>query len=118
MQYMLSIIADETKPMPPTPALMKLMQGYKDFTDGLVQSGQLRGAVRLHPSAMATTVRETNGKRAITDGPAASGTEHLAGYFLVECAHLDEALAIAGRIPGVQLGEAIEIRPVVPNPGG
>ena len=39
-----------------------------------------------------------------------------AGFFLVECEHLDQAISIARRIPGVKLGEAIEIRPVVPVP--
>jgi hypothetical protein len=88
----------------------------------LAARGQYLGASPLHPVATATCVRVRNGHRLTTDGPFAETTEQLGGYFLVEAANLDEAIAIAGRIPGASKG-TVEIRPVfelsgLPQPGG
>ena len=74
-------------------------------------SGQYLGANPLHPTAMATTVRVRDGKRFVTDGPFAETREQLGGYFLIDAANLDEAIAIAGRIPAANKG-TVEIRPV------
>ena len=76
------------------------------------------GAVRLagaglKGTAFATTVRTTNGKQAIHDGPFAETKEQLGGYHLIECRDLDEALAIARRIPTLRVGGAVEVRPVL-----
>ena len=65
-----------------------------------------------HSPATATTARVREGKKLITDGPFAETREQLGGYFLVEAKDLDEALAIATRIPGARSG-SIEVRPVV-----
>jgi hypothetical protein len=116
MQYMLLIIADETKAPLPATELSKVVQAYQDFTADIVESGHFRAGAPLQPASRATTVREKNGQRLITDGPFAESREHLAGYYLVECEHLDEAIAIAGRIPCVRYGEAVEIRPLMPTP--
>jgi hypothetical protein len=116
MHYMLMIIADETRALPPAAELSKLAQDYREFTEEIARSGHLLAGVQLQPTSKATTVRQRGGKRLVTDGPFAQGKEHLAGYYLVECQHLDEAIAMAGRIPGVRLGEAVEIRPLVPMP--
>ena len=59
-----------------------------------------------------TTVRVRGGKRTVTDGPFAETKEQLGGYFLVDAANLDEAIAIAGRIPSARSG-SIEVRPLV-----
>jgi hypothetical protein len=61
---------------------------------------------------MATTVTMKNGKHLVTDGPFAETREQLGGYFLVDVANLDEAIAIAGRIPSARFG-TIEVRPLV-----
>ena len=116
MQYMLLVIADESRPPLPNPELSRLMLAYRDFTEDLAKSGHFRAGAPLQPSSRTTTVREQGGKRLVKDGPFGEGKHQLAGYYLVECAHLDEAIAIAGRIPGVRHGEAIEIRPLVPTP--
>jgi len=118
MQYMLLIIADESRPLPPPAELSKLMQAYGQFTQELMRSGHHRAGAPLQTTASATTVREVGGKRQVTGGPFAAGRQQVAGYYLVECAHLDEAIAIAARIPGVRLGESVEIRPLVPLPEG
>jgi hypothetical protein len=74
--------------------------------------GQFLGANPLHPVTTATSIRVRNGKRLVTDGPFAETREHLGGYFLVDAKNLDEAIAIAERIPGARVG-TIEIRPVM-----
>jgi hypothetical protein len=56
-----------------------------------------------------------DGKRLVTDGPFAETREHLGGYFLVNARNLDEAIEIAGRIPGARVG-TVEIRPVLEIP--
>ena len=71
-----------------------------------------RGANPLHPVSTATTVRVREGKRLVTDGAFAETREQLGGYFLVEATDLDEAIAIAARIPGARTG-TVEIRPVM-----
>ena len=62
--------------------------------------------------ATATSVRVRDGKRLVTDGPFAETHEQLGGYFLVEAQDLDEAIAIAARIPGARKG-TVEIRPLL-----
>jgi hypothetical protein len=75
-------------------------------------SGQFLATDPLHPTSAATSVRVREGKRLVTDGPFAETREQLGGYFLIEANDLDEAIAIAGRIPMARQG-TVEIRPVV-----
>ena len=75
-------------------------------------SGQYLGANPLHPTSMATSVRVRDGKRLVTDGPFAETREQLGGYFLIDAKNLDEAIAIAARIPMVRKG-TVEVRPVI-----
>ncbi|MBD2259371.1 YciI family protein [Pseudanabaena sp. FACHB-2040] len=82
------------------------------LTQDLHANGQYLGASPLHPVATATSVRVRDGKRLVTDGPFAETREQLGGYFLIEAQDLDDAIAIAGRIPSVHKG-TIEIRPIV-----
>ena len=82
------------------------------LTRELHAAGQYLGASPLHPVALATSVRVRDGRRLVTDGPFAETREQLGGYFLVEADDLDQAIAIAGRIPAARKG-TVEIRPVV-----
>jgi hypothetical protein len=66
----------------------------------------------LQPVTTATTVRLRDGQHLVTDGPFAETKEHLGGFYLVDCANLDEAMEFARRVPDVKRG-SIEIRPVV-----
>jgi hypothetical protein len=75
-------------------------------------SGNFVACAPLHPTATATSVRVRNGKPLITDGPFAETREQLGGYFLVDAKDLDEAIAIAERIPGARFG-TVEVRPIV-----
>jgi hypothetical protein len=82
----------------------------------LKASGNYLAASPLQPTSTATSVRVREGKRMVTDGPFAETREHLGGYFMVEAKDLDEAIAIAGRVPGARVG-TVEIRPVIEIPG-
>ena len=77
----------------------------------LAAKGQYIAASPLHPVSTATSVRVRNGNRMVTDGPFAETTEQLGGYFLIDAENLDEAIAIAGRIPSASKG-TIEVRPI------
>ncbi len=112
MEYLLLIYGNEKEEAEMSPvAINRLMQEYGEFTTSIVQSGQMRGANRLRPVATASTVRVRNGKIGITDGPFAETREHLGGYYVIEAKNLDEAIAIAARIPSAKHG-SIEVRPV------
>lgn len=83
-----------------------------ELTHELDARGQYLGASPLQPVATATSVRVRDGKRLVTDGPFAETREQLGGYFLVEAKDLNEAVAIAARIPGARKG-TVEVRPVM-----
>ena len=78
-------------------------------------NGQFLAASPLQPVSTATSVRVRDGRRLVTDGPFAETREQLGGYFLVDAKNLDEAIGIAGRIPGAKVG-TVEIRPVIEIP--
>jgi hypothetical protein len=86
-----------------------------ELTDSLREAGLLLGTDRLHPVDSATTVRVRDGETEITDGPFAVTKEYLGGYFLLECADLDEALEQAARVPLARYG-SVEVRPVAEMP--
>lgn len=82
------------------------------LTQELQANGQYLGASPLHSIATATSVRVRDGKKLVTDGPFAETREQLGGYFLIDAKDLDEAIAIAARIPSASKG-TVEIRPIV-----
>ena len=82
-----------------------------ELSDELTARGQYLGGHPLHPSSSATSVRVRDGKRLVTDGPFAETREQLGGYMLIDVENLDDAIAIAGRIPLARTS-TIEIRPV------
>jgi hypothetical protein len=113
MKYMLLIYADEQ-----AWTETEREQCYGESTQlahSLKASGQYLAASPLQPVSTATSVQVRNGKRLVTDGPFAETREQLGGYFMVEAKNLDEAIAIAGRIPGARKG-TVEIRPLVEIP--
>ena len=81
----------------------------------LQAKGQFLATSPLQSVSTATSVRVRDGKRLVTDGPFAETREQLGGYFLVKARNLDEAIEIAGRIPGARVG-TVEIRPVLEIP--
>jgi hypothetical protein len=116
MQYMLLIYDDEKKwaDMPQEES-GKLFGEYMQFTRDIKASGHYRAGDALQPIQTATTVRVRGGKTSKTDGPFAETREQLGGYYLIEAKDLDEAAAIAARIPSAKIG-SIEVRPVMPTP--
>lgn len=82
------------------------------LTQDLHESGHFVAASPLHPTSTATSVQVREGKKLLIDGPFAETREQLGGYFIVEAKDLDEALAIAARIPSARVG-TIEVRPLV-----
>lgn len=113
MKYMLLIYADEQAW---TESERELCYGEStDLAHQLKASGQYLGASPLQPVATATSVRVRGGKRTVTDGPFAETREQLGGFFLIEAKDLNEAIAVAGRIPGARKG-TVEIRPVLEIP--
>jgi hypothetical protein len=114
MQYLLLIYANEAEMAGSSPSAMaSMMAEYTEFTKGIIQGGQFKAGDRLKPTSAATTVRVRNGQVATTDGPFAETREQLGGYYLVEAKNLDEATAIAARIPSAKTG-SIEVRPIWP----
>jgi hypothetical protein len=83
------------------------------FDESIRNSGHCIASEALQPVATATTVRVRNGKVAVTDGPFAETKECLAGFYMIEARDLNEAIAIASRIPPAQVG-SIEVRPIRP----
>jgi hypothetical protein len=115
MQYLLLIYGNEEYFGKLTEAERKgIMQEYTEFTKSIAQSGHLRGGNELQPVASATTLRVRDKKRFVTDGPFAETKEQLGGYYLIEAMNLEDAIAVAERIPSVRWG-AIEVRPIIPH---
>lgn len=113
MKYLLMIYASEAEQgaMPPE-AWGRLLQEYNAFTTETKASGAYIGGEALQPTQTATTVRVRNGKTVRTDGPFAETKEQLGGFYLVEAKDLDEAIAIAAKIPDAKNG-SIEVRPIM-----
>jgi hypothetical protein len=84
----------------------------RQLVQEIKSNGQYLAANALHPTSMATSVRVRDGKRLVTDGPFAETREQLGGYFLIDAKDLDQAIAIAARIPMARKG-TVEVRPVV-----
>ena len=110
MQYMLLIYMDEQAM---TPA--ERQDCYVESTqlaNDLYARGCYRGCGPLQPVATAASIQVREGKRLVTDGPFAETREQLGGFFLIEAASREEALAIAERIPAARKG-TVEVRPMI-----
>ncbi|MET0594608.1 MAG: YciI family protein [Polyangiaceae bacterium] len=90
----------------------KFMQDYFKFTDDVKKEKKYVAGEALQPVSTATTVRVRDGKAVTTDGPFAETREQLGGFYVVDAKDLDEARAIAARIPSAVHG-SIEVRPIV-----
>jgi hypothetical protein len=112
MRYVLLIAGDERalEALSPEESSAHLAE-YAAFGEEMSGRGVLEGGNRLRPSTDATTVRVRDGETLTSDGPYAETKEQVGGYFLVNCADLDEAIEVASKIPGAKTG-SIEVRPV------
>ena len=110
MKFMVLLYA-EPGAWPPNEHRVALQESI-NLCHELHSRGQYLAASPLQPAETATNVRVRDGKAIIHDGPYAETKEHLGGYFLIDVESLDEAIAIASRIPGARRGTA-EIRPLL-----
>jgi hypothetical protein len=85
---------------------------WLELTESLREAGLLVANSPLHPAASATTVRVREDETELTDGPFAVTKEILGGYYILDCADLDEALKHAARLPTARYG-SVEVRPIV-----
>lgn len=114
MKYMLLIYGAENAWT--EPERQACFQESAQLCHQLQEKNQYIAASPLQSVATATSVRVREGQRLVTDGPFAETREQLGGYFMVEAKNLDEAIEIAGKIPGAKKG-TVEIRPIVEIPG-
>jgi hypothetical protein len=91
-----------------------VMRDYGAWVADLQRDGRHRATSKLASSPAARTLRLHNGRAVVTDGPFAETKEQFGGFHIVECRDVDEALAIAARIPTLRVGGTIEVRPVEP----
>jgi len=115
MEFLLILYADSAQfeKMSPSQA-SEALTAYGAYTGALQSAGVLRGSNRLRPVTAATTVRVKSGKTEVLNGPYAETREQLGGYYLIDVADLDAALAWAARCPGASHG-VVEVRPVWPR---
>jgi hypothetical protein len=111
-QYMLLVYQEEVDPAEQAKREAELPL-FAEFFRSLREAGLLVGVQRLRSVESATSVRVRGEEAEITDGPFAVTKEVLAGYYILDCADLDEALKHAARFPGARYG-TVEVRPVMP----
>lgn len=111
-QYMLLLYADEVEGDELVEREAEIPTIWLELNRSLEEAGLLVAAGRLHPTTTATTLSAISGEMELTDGPFAITKEALAGYYLIECENLNQALGVARRIPLVRYGR-VEVRPVM-----
>jgi hypothetical protein len=88
------------------------MERWNDYTNQLVEAGAMVSGEGLEPSTASKILRIENSERVVTDGPYAETKEQLGGFYVIECASMDEALEWAAKLPSAEHG-ATEVRPVL-----
>lgn len=115
MKYLCLICAETVMEQMSEADAEKTYGEYREFTESIRETGHFIGCNRLLPPAAATTIRVRQGKISATDGPYVETKEQLGGYYLIEATDLNDAIAVASRIPGARVG-CVEIRPVAEDP--
>jgi len=116
MKYLLLIYNDEAAAAaamantPPEEQAAQIQPWY-EYGDWLTEKGWLVTGDALQPTSTATSVRASDGKPVVTDGPFAETKEQLGGYYVLDVANLDEAIEAGARCPGAMYG-TIELRPI------
>jgi hypothetical protein len=114
MRYMMLVYSTEPPDGLSEEEKEQVRAGHGRVIQEAAQKGIFRGAEPLAPTNSATTVRVQRGKTVVMDGPFAETKEHLAGYYILECENLDDAIEWAAKIPTKCRGGdgCIEIRPL------
>ncbi len=112
MKYLCLIYDEEQKLAGMSKSDGETMMGeYGEFTASVHSSGHYIAGEALQPVSTASTVRVRNGKVSTTDGPFAETKEQLGGFYMIEAKDLNDAIAVASRIPSAKSG-SIEVRPI------
>lgn len=118
MEYMILLYSDETmhpEIEPGSPEFNEMMGEWMAFNQSLIDAGQYIGGASLAGTDTATVLeKKFDGTESVTDGPYAETKEQLGGYYLVSCDTLDDAIAIARRVP-IPVGK-FEVRPIAFRP--
>ncbi len=115
MEYMFLITVDETQAMPADPTadgFEEMMGAWFAYNQMLVDGGHFIAGASLKPSSTATVANLATGT--VTDGPYTETKEQVGGFYVVEARDLDEAIALAQKMP---VPAAVEVRPVMYRPG-
>jgi hypothetical protein len=113
MKYIALIYMDPATRIPPdSPEFGKMMSGYGACNETYKKDGVYVAGDALQPVTAATTVRVKNGKTETMDGPFAETKEQLGGYYILDCANLDDAIKYAAMIPHAAMG-SVEVRPIM-----
>jgi hypothetical protein len=115
MRYMLLIYSNEKSMQSRSPEEQeRIAAGHRSVMEETARRGILMGAEPLEPTHAAKTVRTENGRILVTDGPFAETKEQLAGYYILDCKDLDEALEWAAKIPTACAGGSgcVEVGPL------
>ena len=112
MRYMMLIYETESNEEMSPEALDQVIADYNAFGAEMRERNLYLAGDALHPATTATSVRVRNGETLTTDGPFAETKEQLGGFYILDCADLDEAVECAAKIPGARTG-TVEVRPIV-----
>jgi len=110
MRYALFVCADETEELSED-VVQERLKAFMRFQDDMESRGALVALQRLQPTSTSTKVRKRDGDLVVADGPFAETHEQIAGFYILECKDLDEALEFAARNPAAEFG-TVEVRPV------
>jgi hypothetical protein len=114
-QYLLSVHMVEGTPMPPEDEIQRMYKQVDEFNKKVQDQGSWVFAGGLHQADTATVVRAQNGEVLTSDGPFAESKEQLGGFWIVDVADLDAALALAAE-GSAACGAPVEVRPFQDNP--
>ena len=93
-----------------------MLAEYEAYDRAVQEAGVFVSGEGLQPTSTATTVRVRDGEPLLTDGPFAETREQLAGFYLLDCGDLDDAVRWAAKIPSAARG-SVEVRPVIDYEG-
>jgi hypothetical protein len=111
MSYMLLVLQRSDDPAPPAEIGRQRYASMMEFADGLAKRGLLVAAESLGSGASGTRLTKRSGKLSVLDGPFVEAKEIVGGFFLLNCATREEALAIANACPAVAWS-TVELRAV------
>lgn len=119
MRYLclLAADADIAAPEPGSPEFLQMLADYGTATTAMAESGVLVDSAPLDLPSSARSLRLRDGRPVVTDGPFIEIKEVIGGYYVLDCADMDEALRWAATIPAARYG-VVEVRPVMTMGGG